>query len=119
MRPPHLYSVFPDNFAFFFFKLSCCYRGSLYDSVSPDRRLTVRDENGSDDPVVAESDDSTSKEAALSDTREAERLISSRTVCRIIASIAKCYAKMAVLKTTCRTREHGSRERTGDCTVKN
>ena len=99
--------------------MSSYYRGSLYDSVSPDRQLTVRDENESDDPVVAESDDSTSEEAALSDTREAERLISSRSVCRIIASIAKCYAKMAVLKATCRIREHGSRERTGDCAVKN
>ena len=75
--------------------------------------------NESDDPVVAESDDSTSKETPLSDTREAERLISSRTVYRIIASIAKCYPQMAVLKTTFRTRVHGSRQRTGDCTVKN
>ena len=98
--------------------MSCCYHGSLYDSVSPDRRLTGRDESESDDPVAAESDDSTSEEAALSDTREAERLISSRTVCLIIASIAKCYAKMAVLKTTCRRHEHSSRERTGDGTVK-
>ena len=54
---------------------------------SPNKRFTVRDENERDDPVVTESDDFTSEEATLSDTREAERLISSRTVCRIIASI--------------------------------
>ena len=30
------------------------------------------------------------------------------------AYIAKWYAKMAILKTTCRTREHSGRERTGD-----
>ena len=51
---------------------------------SPYRRFTVRDENVG--PVVAESDDYTSVEATLSETSEAERLISSRTVCRIMAS---------------------------------
>ena len=90
MRPPHLNSVFLDN------------------------RFTVRDENERDGPVVAKSDDFTSEEATLSATRELERLISSRTVCRIITSVAKWCTKMAVLKTTCRTCEHGSRERTGD-----
>ena len=55
---------------------------------SPHRRFTVRDENVG--PVVAESDDSTSEEATVSETREAERLISSRTVCRIMASSTKC-----------------------------
>ena len=75
-------------------------------------RFTVRDENVG--PVVAESDDSTSQEATLSETREAERLISSRTVCHIMAPIIEWYVKMAVLKTTCTTREHNSREKTGD-----
>ena len=75
-------------------------------------RVTVRDENIG--PVVAESDDSTSEETTLSDTREAERLISSRTVFRIITFITKWYVKIAVLKTTCTTREHRSREKTGD-----
>ena len=64
--------------------------------------------------VVAESDDSISEEATLSETREAERLISSRTVCRIMASITEWYVKMAVFKRTCTTREHNSREKTGD-----
>ena len=83
MRPPHLYSVNLDNFAFFY--LSCCFRDSLYDSVatsSPVGRFTVRHENEHDCLVPAESHDS--EEATLSGTREAERLISSRTVCRIM-----------------------------------
>ena len=63
---------------------------------------------------LPESDDSTSEEATLSETREAERLISSRTVCRIMASITEWYVKMAVLKTTNTTREHNSKEKTGD-----
>ena len=54
---------------------------------SPNKRFTVRDENERDDPVVTESDDFTSEEATLSDTREAERLISSHTIGRIIASM--------------------------------
>ena len=52
---------------------------------SPDRRFTVRDENVG--PVGPEFDDSTSVEATLSETSNAERLISSSTVCRIMASI--------------------------------
>ena len=79
---------------------------------SPDRRFTVRDENVG--PVGPEFDDSTSVEATLSETSDAERLISSSTVCRIMASITEWYFKMAVSKTTCTTREHNSREKTGD-----
>ena len=51
---------------------------------SPYRRFTVRDENVG--PVIAVSDDYTSVKATLSETSKAERLISSRTVCRIMAS---------------------------------
>ena len=50
-------------------------------------RVTVHDENVG--PVVAESSDSISEEATPSDTREAERLIFSRTVFRIMASITR------------------------------
>ena len=50
-----------------------------------------------------QSDDSTSEEST-------ESVNSPRTVCRITAFITRWYVKMAVLETTCITREHDTRE---------
>ena len=69
ITPPYLYSVFLDNFSF-----ELLLPWFLTRFNSPERRFTVHDENVG--PVVAESDDSTSEEVALSDKMETERLIS-------------------------------------------